>query len=71
MPSKSVFDLEGARASLQRAVELEPQNALAWARLAEIHSSFGELDQAFRGGTGSSTLNPISARTQTVSGSLT
>jgi tetratricopeptide (TPR) repeat protein len=39
------FDLVAARASVQRAVELEPRNALAWARLAELHSSFGELDR--------------------------
>ena len=44
------FDLEGARASLQKAVELEPQNALAWARLAEIHSSFGEAGSSPQGG---------------------
>ena len=37
------FDLEGARASLERAVKLDPHNALAWARLAELQSSFGEL----------------------------
>ena len=36
------FDLEGARASVEQAGELEPQNALAWARLAELRSSFGE-----------------------------
>ena len=35
------FDLEGARASLEEAVQREPANALAWARLAEMHASFG------------------------------
>ena len=35
------FDLEGARASLEEAVKREPENALAWARLAEMHASFG------------------------------
>ena len=30
------FDLEGARASLEKAVQLDPKNALAWARLAEL-----------------------------------
>ena len=38
------FDLEGARASLKKAVELEPHNALAWARLAELQSSFGDAE---------------------------
>ncbi len=40
------FDLPGARESLEKAVELAPDNALALARLAEIYSSFGELDKA-------------------------
>ncbi len=40
------FNLEGARASLEKAVQLEPGNALAWARLAELQASFGELDKA-------------------------
>src|SRR5574341_1273006 len=30
------FNLEGARISLQQAVQVDPNNALAWARLAEI-----------------------------------
>ena len=42
------FDLEGARASLEKAVQLDPQNALAWARLAELQSSFGELEKALK-----------------------
>jgi tetratricopeptide (TPR) repeat protein len=37
------FDLNGALASLQEAVKLAPDNALAWARLAELWLSFGEL----------------------------
>ncbi len=44
------FDLEGARKSLQQAVQAEPNNALAWARLAEIHLSFADLDDAPGGG---------------------
>ena len=32
------FDLEGARASLEKAVQLDPQNALAWARLGRDSS---------------------------------
>ena len=42
------FDLERARASLEKAVQLDPKNALAWARLAELWSSFGRLDQALK-----------------------
>jgi len=36
---QAAFDLEGARASLEQAVALEPADALAWARLAEVRSS--------------------------------
>ena len=45
------FDLEGARASLEKAVKLEPKNALAWARLAELQSSFGESEESPQSGT--------------------
>ena len=34
------FDLDGTLNSLEQAVRLEPENALAWARLAELHLSF-------------------------------
>jgi tetratricopeptide (TPR) repeat protein len=37
------FDLEGARASVEKAVNLDAFNALAWARLAELQASFGRL----------------------------
>ena len=47
------FDLEGARASVEKAVQLEPANALAWARLAELHTSFGDLEQGTEGGQAS------------------
>ncbi len=40
------FDLEGARATLEKAVKQTPDNALAWARLAEIHMSFGCAGQS-------------------------
>ena len=42
------FNLEGARASLEQAVQAEPENALAWARLAEMWSSFGYLDKSLK-----------------------
>ncbi|MGD8894239.1 MAG: TonB-dependent receptor, partial [Desulfobacterales bacterium] len=62
------FDLNGARASLETAVELEPENALAWARLAEIYSSFGNLDKALEAAQKAVALNPTLSRTQTVLG---
>lgn len=62
------FDLEGARASLERAVQLDPKNALAWARLAELHSSFGDLDRALQAAQQAVALEPNLSRTQTVLG---
>jgi cytochrome c-type biogenesis protein CcmH/NrfG len=49
-------------------VQVEPENALAWARLAEIHMSFGELDEALDAAKKASSLNPNLSRTQTVLG---
>jgi tetratricopeptide (TPR) repeat protein len=62
------FDLEGARASLQRAVVMSPMNALAWARLAEIHLSFAELDAALHAANKAVALDPSLSRTRTVLG---
>jgi tetratricopeptide (TPR) repeat protein len=62
------FDLEGARASLQEAVNLEPENALAWARLAELWSSFGNLDKSLEAAQKAVDLSPNLSRTQTVLG---
>jgi tetratricopeptide (TPR) repeat protein len=62
------FDLEGARATLEETVKREPQNALAWARLAELHASFGELGKALDAAQRAVALQPNLARTQTVLG---
>jgi tetratricopeptide (TPR) repeat protein len=62
------FDLEGARASLEKAVKLDPNNALAWARLAELQSSFGNLKKALKAAQKAVALEPNLARTQTVLG---
>ncbi len=62
------FDLEKARESLKAAVELEPDNALAWARLAELQMSFGNLDDALAAARRAATLDPGLSRTQTVLG---
>jgi tetratricopeptide (TPR) repeat protein len=62
------FDLEGARASLEEAVKLEPENALAWARLAELWSALGYLDKSLEAAQKATTLSPNLARTQTVLG---
>src|SRR5206468_10964336 len=62
------FDLEGARDSLERAVQADPNNALAWARLAEIHMSFARLDEALEAAQKAVALNPNLSRTQMVLG---
>ena len=65
---QSRFDLEGARASLRKAVEVEPQNALGWARLAEIETAFGRLGAARDAADEATRLDPELSRTQTVLG---
>ena len=62
------FDLPGARKSLDQAVEAEPDNALAWARLAELRSSFGDLDEAVVAAEKAAALAPALSRAQTVLG---
>jgi tetratricopeptide (TPR) repeat protein len=62
------FDLEGARASLQQAVQVNPNDALAWARLAEMWLSFGRLNEALEAARKAVSLDPDLSRTQTVLG---
>jgi tetratricopeptide (TPR) repeat protein len=62
------FDLAGALASLQQAVRVAPENALARARLAEILLSFGRLDDALKEAKEAASQNPDVARTQAVLG---
>jgi tetratricopeptide (TPR) repeat protein len=62
------FELPGARASLEEAVRLEPDNALAWARLSELHASFGDIDAALAAARRASGLAPNLARARTVLG---
>jgi len=49
-------------------VKVKPDNALAWARLAEIQSSFGEYDKSLEAAQKAASLDPNVARTQTVLG---
>lgn len=62
------FELERARAEAGKAVELDPRNALAWARLAELQLMFGERDAALAAAQEAARLNPRSARSQSVLG---
>ena len=62
------FDLEGALNSLQRAVQASPENALAWARLAELWLSFAQLNDALEAAKKAVALQPNLSRTQMVVG---
>ncbi len=53
---------------LQQAVELEPENALAWARLAELQLSFSRLDEALEAAQRAVAIDPNLSRTQTILG---
>ncbi len=62
------FELERARAQAQTAKDLEPHNALAWARLSELHLMSGERGGALAAAHEAERLNPRLARTQSVLG---
>ncbi len=62
------FELERARAEAGKAVELDPRNALAWARLAELQLMFGERDAALAAAEEAARLSPRLARSQSVLG---
>lgn len=62
------FKIEDALESIKEAVKLDPQNALAWARLAELHMSVGYLDRALEAARQAVKLNHNLSRTQTVLG---
>ncbi|MGD9235468.1 MAG: tetratricopeptide repeat protein [Desulfobacterales bacterium] len=62
------FDLEGARASIEEALKLDPDNALAWSRLAELWSSFGRIGKALDAAKRAVELEPKLSRTQMVLG---
>ena len=62
------FDLNGALSSLNEAIRLAPENALAWARLAELRLSFGKLNDALNAAQKAVALDPDLSRTQTVLG---
>lgn len=62
------FDLQQARTEVQQATENAPQNALAWARLAELHLMFGDRGNALTAAQEAQHLNPYLARTHSVLG---
>ncbi len=62
------FQLEAARNTLLAAVEAHPENALAWARLGELHLMLGERRRANEAAATAKRLAPNLARTQLVLG---
>ena len=65
---QAFFDLEAALASVRTAVQKEPHNALAWARLSELSLARGERTQALSAARRAAVLRPDLAHTMTVLG---
>jgi len=62
------FDLEQALQSARQASNKENNNALAWARVAELLLSTGELDDALSAAQKAASLNNKLSRTQAILG---
>lgn len=62
------FDLPGARAAIDAALAGDPNDALAWARLAELQAAFGETNEAIRTAERAVELKPGLSRTHSVLG---
>ncbi|HLF12983.1 MAG TPA: FecR domain-containing protein [Gammaproteobacteria bacterium] len=65
---QAFFDVSGALATLEDAVEQDAGNALAWARLSELWLAAGDVDQGLLAAQMAASLNPDIERTQTVLG---
>lgn len=62
------FDLEQALASAEQAAALAPQDALVWARLAELRLALGRRNESRDAAAKAFQLDPNLERTQTVAG---
>ncbi len=62
------FQIETARDTMRAAVEQRPQDALAWARLAELELMLGHRSQALDAAQRAQTIAPNLARTELVLG---
>jgi len=62
------LDLNKALTSAQQAANVEPGNALAWARVAELQLSTGKLDDALHAASEATRRNPNLSRTQSILG---
>ena len=62
------FDLQSAMTSVEDSLRVDPKNALSWARLSDLHLSFGYLDKALEAAQEAVAWNPHLSLTQTVLG---
>lgn len=62
------FELQAARATAARATQQFPDQALLWARLAELQASLGQRKEAVASAQRAVELDPELSRTQTVLG---
>jgi Tfp pilus assembly protein PilF len=62
------FELQQARDAAKLASDLEPTNALAWVRLAELWASLDDREQALEAANRAVQLDPELSRTQTILG---
>lgn len=65
---QALFRIPEARQTVERAVQQEPANALAWARLGELRLMLGDRRGAEEAAARASELAPALARTQLVRG---
>ena len=63
-----MFDLTGARDAARDAVDANPEDALAWARLAELWLALREHGEALAAASAAASLAPELSRTNTVLG---
>ena len=62
------FNIEGALAAVRTSLNIAPDNALSWARAAELYLSMGQSRRAQDAAHRAARLNPQLARTQSVLG---
>ncbi|MGD8252445.1 MAG: tetratricopeptide repeat protein, partial [Desulfobacterales bacterium] len=62
------FDIQGAEDAVATAIEVDPDNGLAWARQAELQLSLGEVENAGRSSDRAAELVPELSRVQMVKG---
>ncbi len=62
------FNLDAALQTMQTAVSNEPDNALAWARLAELWLMHGKLDEALTAAHAASQRQPVVSQARAVLG---